>query len=183
MISLKLLSILTISRPGKYINMKHIPAKPALYLKLTTRPFLEGKYIDIYRMADPDKPFQNGRLKYSAHIRIYDVFGFFASSFSAVVDSMVQSGRATDEEAAFIREMKGRRENFASEDIDQIQKYTATELRLLARMMTDVRKGFAETGLHLRDWHGAGAAAAALIEAKNLKAHYGPDIAASNITP
>ena len=28
-----------------------------------------------------------------------------------------------------------------------------------------------------------GAAAGALIEAKNLKAHYGPDIAASNITP
>jgi hypothetical protein len=38
-LSLKLLSILTISRPGKYINMKHIPPKPALYLKLTTRPF------------------------------------------------------------------------------------------------------------------------------------------------
>jgi hypothetical protein len=35
----------------------------------------------------------------------------------------------------------------------------------------------------LPHWHGGGAAAAALIEAKNLKAHYGPDIAASNITP
>ena len=49
--------------------------------------------------------------------------------------------------------------------------------------MTDLRKGFDETGLHLRRWHGAGAAAQALIEAKKLKAHYGPDIAASNITP
>ena len=46
---------------------------------------------------------------------------------------MVQRGRATSDEAAFVREMKGRRENFGSEDIDQIKTYTAIELRLLAR--------------------------------------------------
>jgi hypothetical protein len=38
-------------------------------------------------------------------------------------------------------------------------------------------------GLRLRHWHGAGAAASALIESKKLKKHYGPDIAASNISP
>jgi hypothetical protein len=53
-----------------------------------------------------------GSSKYSAYVRISDVFGFFQSSFSAVVDSMVQSGRATSDEAALVREMKGRRENF-----------------------------------------------------------------------
>jgi hypothetical protein len=145
--------------------------------------YIDGKCIDIKRLANPDKPSQGGRSKYSARIRIYDVFGFWGSSFSAVVGSMVQSGRATSDEDAFVREMKARRENFGSEDIGRIKSYTAMELRLLARMMTDLRKGLAEIGLHLRDWHGAGAAAAALIEAKNLKAHYGPDIAASNITP
>jgi hypothetical protein len=96
---------------------------------------------------------------------------------------MVQNGRATSDEAAFVREMKGRRDNFGPEDIDQIKTYTAIEVRLVARMMTDVRKGFDEIGLRLRHWHGAGAAAAALIEAKKLMLHYGPDIAASNITP
>ena len=40
-----------------------------------------------------------------------------------------------------------------------------------------------EIGLHLRHWHGAGAAASALIESQKLKMHYGPDIAASNISP
>jgi hypothetical protein len=79
--------------------------------------YIDGKYIDIKRLANPDKPSQGGRSKYSASIRIYDVFGFWGSSFSAVVDSMVQSGRATSDEAAFVREMKGRRENFGSEDI------------------------------------------------------------------
>ena len=40
-----------------------------------------------------------------------------------------------------------------------------------------------EIGLHLRHWHGAGAAASALIESQKLKMHYGRDIAASNISP
>jgi hypothetical protein len=145
--------------------------------------YIDGKSIDIWQLADPDKPYQNGRLKSSAHIRIYDVFGFFQCSFSAVVKSMVDSGRATKEEAEFIGSMKDRREQFDKEDIDQIKAYTTLELRLLARMMGDLRNGFAESGLHLRHWHGAGAAASALIEAKDLKKHYGPDIAPSNISP
>ena len=96
---------------------------------------------------------------------------------------MVSSGRATRGEANFIAEMKGRRDQFAHERIEQIQAYTTLELRLLARMMGDLRMGFDETGLHLRHWHGAGAAASALIESQKLKMHYGRDIAASNISP
>ena len=57
------------------------------------------------------------------------------------------------------------------------------ELRLLARMMGDLRTGFEQIGLRLRHWHGAGAAASALIETQKLKMHYGPDVAASNISP
>ena len=68
--------------------------------------YVKGKYIELWRLADPDKPYNGKRLNTSAHIQIYDVFGFFQSSFSAVVDSMVESGRATQEEADFIRSMK-----------------------------------------------------------------------------
>ena len=49
--------------------------------------------------------------------------------------------------------------------------------------MSDLRIGFERMGLHLRHWHGAGAAASALIESQKLKMHYGHDIAASNISP
>jgi hypothetical protein len=170
------------THPDKIGVIKQIGHAPVFWKKYAIH-YIDGKYIDIHKLANPDKPSRGGRSKYSAHIRIYDAFGFFGSSFSAVVDSMVQSGRATGDEAALIRKMKGRRENFGFEDLDQIKTYTAIELQLLARMMTDLRKGFAETGLHLRHWHGAGAAAQALIEAKKLEAHYGRDIAASNITP
>ena len=49
------------------------------------------------------------------------MFGFFQSSFSAVVESMVESGRATKEEADFIAKMKDQRDQFANEDIEQIK--------------------------------------------------------------
>jgi hypothetical protein len=145
--------------------------------------YVKGKSFDVWRLADPEEPYEGKKLHTSAHIRIYDVFGFFQSSFSAVVKSMVDSGRAAREEADFIAEMKDRRDQFEKEDIEQIKAYTTLELRLLTRMMGDLRNGFEETGLHLRHWHGAGAAASALIESQKLKMRYGPDIAASNISP
>jgi hypothetical protein len=145
--------------------------------------YVKGKSLDLWRLADPERPYRGKKLHTSAHVRIYDVFGFFQSSFSAVVKSMVDSGRAIKEEADFIAEMKEKRDQFANEEIEQIKAYTTLELRLLARMMGDLRSGFEDMGLHLRHWHGAGAAASALIESQKLKMHYGSDIAASNISP
>ena len=144
--------------------------------------FVKGKSLDVWRLADPEQPHRGNKLHTSAHIRIYDVFGFFQSSFSAVVKSMVDSGRATRAEADFIARMKDRRDQFAEEDIDRIKAYTTLELRLLTRMMGDLRAGFEQTRLHLRHWHGTGAAASALIENQKLKMHFGCDIAASNIS-
>ena len=145
--------------------------------------YVKGKSFDVWRLADPDHPYLGKKLHTTAHIRIYDVFGFFQSSFSAVVESMVKSDRATEEEADFIAAMKDRRDQFAHETIEQLKAYTTLELRLLARMMGDLRRGFDKTGLRLRHWHGAGAAASALIESQKLKMHYGRDIAASDISP
>ncbi len=96
---------------------------------------------------------------------------------------MVESGRASIAEAEFLTSMKDKREEFSTVPVEEIKKYTTLELRLLARMMTDLREGFDQSELRLRHWHGAGAAASALIESQKLKIHYGPDIAASNISP
>jgi hypothetical protein len=168
--------------PDRNGNNRRFAHSPVLW-KGYAISYVKGKSFDVWRLADPEKPYRGKKLHTSAHIRIYDVFGFFQSSFSAVVDSMVSSGRATKEEADFIAKMKEKRDQFANENIERIKAYTTLELRLLARMMGDLRVGFEETGLHLRHWHGAGAAASALIESQKLKMHYGPDIAASNISP
>jgi hypothetical protein len=55
--------------------------------------YVKGKSFDVWRLADPDKPYRGKKLHTTAHIRIYDVFGFFQSSFSAVAKSMVDSTR------------------------------------------------------------------------------------------
>jgi hypothetical protein len=173
--------------PDRNGKRRRIGHSPVLW-KGYAISYIKGKSFDLWRLRDPDKPYARGKdgckhIDASAHNRIYDVFGFFQSSFSAVVKSMVDGGRATKDEADFIAEMKDRRDQFDNEDIERIKAYTTLELRLLARMMGDLRNGFEETGLHLRHWHGAGAAASALMESQKLKMHYGVDIAAANISP
>lgn len=168
--------------PDRNGKSRRIAHSPVLW-KGYAISYVKGKSLDVWRLADPDQPYSGKKLHTTAHIRIYDAFGFFQSSFSDVVDSMVKTGRATKKEADFIAEMKGQRDKFAEKGIELIKAYTTLELRLLSRMMSDLRIGFEDMGLHLRNWHGAGAAASALIESQKLKMHYGHDIAASDISP
>ena len=109
--------------------------------------YVKGKSFDVWRLADTDRPYINGKINKDAHIRIYDAFGFFQSSFTAVVDSMVKSGRASKPEADFLSSMKDKRDEFSTVPIEEIQKYTTLELRLLARMMADLREGFDQSEL------------------------------------
>jgi len=124
--------------PDQNGKRRRIGHSPILWKGYAIR-YVKGKSFDVWRLADPDQPYLGKKLHTTAHIRIYDVFGFFQSSFSAVANSMVDSGRATVKEAGFIAAMKARREKFAEEDIEQIKAYTTLELRLLARMMGDLR--------------------------------------------
>jgi hypothetical protein len=150
--------------------------------------YLKGKYFRLWRLRDPDQPFiinKRGKrvIDASAMITIYDVFGFFQSSFSKVADSMVRNGRATEDEAELIRTTKPLRGKFNTLPIERIEKYTTAELRLLARQMTDYRDGFAKINLRLAGWHGAGAAAAALFRRERFRDHFGDHIEACDISP
>jgi hypothetical protein len=81
--------------------------------------------------------------------------------------------------------MKKSREDvdaWTARNIEEIMRYTTLELRLLARIMSDMRKSFDDMdGMRLRGWHGPGAAASALLERHNIKEAYPNDIAAENI--
>ena len=123
-------------------------------------------------------PILTGRISTVAHVRIYDVFGFFQSSFSAVVKSMVDSGRASPEEAAFIATMKERRKLRRRHRTDQSTERIAAPGAHDGRLAQWLRRNRVALAPF---WHGAGAAASALIEAEKLKEHYAQDIAASNI--
>lgn len=91
---------------------------------------------------------------------IYDVFGFFQTSFLqackeylGVFDSGIQT----------IEKGKALRPAFSWEDMDFIERYNAVELDMLVRMMEQLRKELHEVGIHPSQWHGPGAIANAVL--------------------
>ena len=95
--------------------------------------YVKGKWLDIWRLKNPDEPYlchhgipvedRNGRktLLFSDHIRIYEAFGHFQTSFAAVVDDMLKQGHATVDEKERISRMKAARGQFAEHDIEAIK--------------------------------------------------------------
>ncbi len=167
---------------------KTIGSSPVLWDEFAFS-YIKGKYLEIWKLRDRDKPHgDSGKLDTISHIKIFDTFSFFQEGLSKVVFSMVATDRASEEEAEYLSAMKKSREDvegWAAHDIEDVKRYTTLELRLLARMMADMRKSFDEMdGMRLRGWHGPGAAASALLEHRKIKEnHFPSDIAAEEIPP
>jgi hypothetical protein len=53
-----------------------------------------GKCLELWKLVDPDKPYKGKQLSSSAHIKIYDVFGFFQSSFRSFAARLVEPTRS-----------------------------------------------------------------------------------------
>ena len=99
-------------------------------------------------------------------ITLYDSFSFFQSSFhKALTDWQIGS----EEELAFIAEMKALRGDFASVDQARIKSYNELECRLLSDLMVKFDATIQEAiGVRLRAWHGPGALAKATLKAKGI---------------
>ena len=106
-------------------------------------------------------------------ITIYDVWGFFQSSF---VGALKQFGIGAAEELEAIESMKGARSEFDTKDFDKIAEYNASECRLLVQLMERVADRMESVGIRLAQWHGAGAVAAAIFKQHDVKRHlYKPE--------
>lgn len=106
------------------------------------------------------------RLERVRKIIIYDVFGFFQTSF---VNALKDWG-LTDE-IEFIERMKKQRGKFKVEDIEEITRYSLSETDLLCRLMMKVRDALIEENIPLRKWFGAGSIAEALLSRENMAVH------------
>lgn len=91
------------------------------------------------------------------YVRIWDVFGFFQSSFVAAVQSWLDV--PTDE----IERMKAARPDFAMADLPQIEAYCRDEVVKLAQIMDRLWAAAKECQITLPRFDGAGAVAAALL--------------------
>lgn len=101
---------------------------------------------------------------------IWDVFGFFQSSF---VKALHSYDVGTSEERERIAAMKAERSTFTPEQLPEIQRYCEHECRLLVRLMKRLHEHLTHAGLKVSRWDGAGAVAAALLKRQGVKAFKG----------
>jgi hypothetical protein len=114
----------------------------------------------------------NGKREMCNHVSatLWDVGGFFQESLVSVLDKWLPN----DPDRQFIARMKDNRALFRRDQLDEIRAYTAAELRCLVTLMDRVRDACRNMGLTLKQWHGAGAIASAMMTANDIKAHMQP---------
>ena len=101
-------------------------------------------------------------------VKIWDVFGFFQSSF---VGAVRKFGIATESELSLLDTMKGERGNFTDDMITEIKEYNLLECKLLVTLMEKLQTALISASIYLRKWHGAGAIASYLLGKHKVKDH------------
>jgi hypothetical protein len=109
-------------------------------------------------------------------IVLWDVFGFFQSSFvEACSKYLGHDWPGLDE----VRRQKARRSIFSTDEINDIHHYCKLECSLLVQLMERLRDYLDTAELPVRRWDGAGACAAALLQREGIQQHkalFPPDI-------
>lgn len=96
---------------------------------------------------------------------IYDVFGFFQSSFVRALETWAIGS------PDYLADMKARRATFTLDELDEITTYCLAECDLLVQLMEQLRAALLEVELRPRSWLGAGAIASALLAKHKVDQH------------
>lgn len=99
-------------------------------------------------------------------VRVFDVVSFFACPF---VQALQENLIGTPDEMARVIEGKAGRESFTFDDLDFIEPYWRTELKLLPMLMDKLRDAFYKAGVFIHYWHGPGALARYMLKQHKLK--------------
>ena len=102
---------------------------------------------------------------------IYDVFGFFQSSFLTACHKYLGDD---DPDLALIERGKSARDSFTFDELnDFIIPYNDAELRMLVRIMDILRQDLHNVGIDLHRWYGPGAVANQVLKQFDVKRHKG----------
>lgn len=107
------------------------------------------------------------RFKVLNSIKVYDVWGFFQSSFVGAL-KMFNVG---NDILPFIEAMKDTRTEFTPENFDKILEYNGYECSLLVELMDIVRSKMFQVNIPINQWHGAGAVAGSILRREKMKEH------------
>lgn len=127
-----------ISRQGASFHLQWIPRK-------------------LFQIYSPDR---------KQKIRIYDVFGFFQSSFVKALEAW-----QIDDPFDTVKKMKMERARFTHAQRKEIEKYCLSECHLLVELMDKLETSMRSANIFLRSYMGAGSAASAMLHREKVKAH------------
>lgn len=103
-------------------------------------------------------------------IQIYEVFGFFQSSF---INALASWGFPVQDEMSTMKALRG---SFSQEDLQRVIDYCHSECESLASLMTDLELACKDAKIVPRHWMGAGSLAGTLLSTrKSLKEHHAHD--------
>jgi len=98
--------------------------------------------------------------------QIFDVQLFFGTSY---VHAITEHEIGTIEERERIAAGKAERKSFTFDDLDYIEPYWRTELKLLPQLANKLRDAFFRAGMFITSWHGPGALARNILTNHNVK--------------
>lgn len=144
---------------------------------------LESRYIAVLKHAGKVK-WRGYTIKHVPHkkiqitkdgvtITIYDVFGFFHSSYLKALDKF-SIGNA--EILARIKAGKDDRGKFTYSDMARVLPYMMDELKLLPELMDSLRKACYDAGFYITEWHGPGALASYTLRKMGANKWHGKDV-------
>lgn len=106
------------------------------------------------------------RISYDKHVTLWDVLGFFQSTFVAALDAWKVG---SDEQRDRIARMKDKRSNFDDDEQREIEAYCFDECDLLVALVRKLLSYTEKVGLRLTRYDGAGAIAAAMMRKHRVK--------------
>lgn len=107
--------------------------------------------------------------KKGCSITLYDVFGFFQSSFVVACEKFLGKD---DPELVGIKAGKSARASFVLDQLRTfILPYWQSELRLLVRLASSLRSDLLSANIVISSWHGPGAVANAVFRDQGIKHH------------
>jgi hypothetical protein len=120
----------------------------------------------------PTKSFRIKRESPKKSVTIYDVGGFFQTSF---VNALRKWEAAPPEVVERIASMKEQRDIFSDELLDEMRNYCLDECTHLVTLMQKLEKALRTAGLTPNTWQGAGSIAGKLLQSHKIKLYRQPD--------
>lgn len=119
---------------------------------------LRGKWIEIWQGRN--------------YTKIFDVFSFFQCKFTTACGDYIGDDELYLDISDEVAHGKGLRDTFEYSDLETIIKpYMHKELKLLVRLMNQLRDLLASVDLHPQGWHGPGAIASSLLSLHRISKH------------